>query len=134
MRELASAIVRQLDILSREYAQCLSGIESYIQLTDMMRLDIARKYLQVVVSCLEIGDVDAFVRFVTGQVSQDPTALFMIKVLIGLLPGIVMLIGALILFLYPLKGEYLEKIQKQVLEMHKEKHSKLLDMEGKSDS
>jgi len=58
----------------------------------------------------------------------------MIKVLIGLLPGIVMLVGVLILFLYPLKGEYLEKIQKQVLEMHEEKHSKLLDIEGKSDS
>ncbi|NVM18300.1 MAG: MFS transporter [Candidatus Lokiarchaeota archaeon] len=76
----------------------------------------------------------AMAGFVTGQVTQGPTALLMIKVLIGLLPGIVMLVGVLILFLYPLKGEYLEKIQKQVLEMHEEKHSKLLDMEGKSDN
>jgi GPH family glycoside/pentoside/hexuronide:cation symporter len=73
----------------------------------------------------------AIAGFIQGQLSQEASALLMIKVLIGLLPGIAMLLGAIILFFYPLKGEYLEKIQKEVLELHKEKHLKLAEMEGK---
>jgi GPH family glycoside/pentoside/hexuronide:cation symporter len=76
----------------------------------------------------------AFAGFVSSQTNQLESALFMIKVLIGLLPGIVMLIGVIILFFYPLKGEYLEKIQQEVLKLHEEKHSRLTEMEGKGSS
>ena len=56
MDQLASTIVGQLDILSREYAQRLSGIEPYTQLVDAARIDIARRTLQMVVVCLEAGE------------------------------------------------------------------------------
>ena len=35
-----------------------------------------------------------------------------------------MLLGALILVWYPLKGKYLQDVQSKVLEMHAEKHTK----------
>jgi GPH family glycoside/pentoside/hexuronide:cation symporter len=57
--------------------------------------------------------------------NQSPQALFGIKALAGLIPGAVLLIGALLLFLYPLKGKKLDEVQNQVLEMHIEKQSKL---------
>ncbi|MFX0072440.1 MAG: MFS transporter [Candidatus Hermodarchaeota archaeon] len=56
---------------------------------------------------------------------QPASAIFMIKIIIGLLPGVAMIIGALILNFYPLKGEYLKEIQVKVLEMHADKKSKL---------
>jgi GPH family glycoside/pentoside/hexuronide:cation symporter len=56
---------------------------------------------------------------------QPASALFGIKVIAGLIPGIAMLMGALILFLFPLHGEYLNKIQAQVLELHAQKHAQL---------
>ncbi len=59
--------------------------------------------------------------------NQPTSAIFMIKVIIGLVPGIAMLIGALILMLYPLKAERLKEIQQKVLVMHGEKHAKLLE-------
>jgi Na+/melibiose symporter-like transporter len=43
----------------------------------------------------------------------------------GLIPGVAMLLGALILFLYPLHGKYLEEVQSKVLQMHAEKHQEL---------
>ena len=73
----------------------------------------------------------AIAGFIQGTVTQEASTLLMIKILIGLLPGIAMLLGAIILFFYPLKGKYLEKIQNEVLELHKEKHLKLAEMEGK---
>jgi len=35
----------------------------------------------------------------------------------------------LILQLYPLKGEYLAKVQKEILALHNEKHDKLMELE-----
>jgi Na+/melibiose symporter-like transporter len=46
----------------------------------------------------------------------------------GLIPGIAMLLGALILFLFPLKGKHLEAVQSKVLEMHAQKHEELEKM------
>ena len=40
--------------------------------------------------------------------NQPASAVFGIKVFIGLIPGIAMLLGALILFWFPLRGERLE--------------------------
>ena len=48
-----------------------------------------------------------------------------IKIFTGLIPGIAMLLGALILFAYPLHGDYLKEVQEKVLKMHAEKKNKL---------
>jgi len=68
-----------------------------------------------------------------GQIflDQPPTALFGIRALGGLIPGVAMLLGAMILTLYPLRGEYLERVQRQVLELHAKKHA-LLDPRNRS--
>ena len=58
--------------------------------------------------------------------NQPASAIFGIKTLVGLIPGIAMLLGAVILTWYPLKGAYLEKVQKEVLELHAKKHDQLL--------
>jgi GPH family glycoside/pentoside/hexuronide:cation symporter len=62
-----------------------------------------------------------------GQIflDQPVSALFGIKVIAGLIPGVALLIGALILFLYPLRGAYLRKVQAEVLALHAEKHARL---------
>lgn len=57
--------------------------------------------------------------------NQPPEALFGIKVLIGLIPGVAMLIGAIILRWYPLRGQYLEKVKAEVLALHAKKHAQL---------
>ncbi len=66
--------------------------------------------------------------FVTRQANnnvifldQPAGALFGIKVFIGLIPGIAMFLGALILFLFPLRGSRLVKIQQEVLALHARK-------------
>ncbi|MFO8018720.1 MAG: MFS transporter [Promethearchaeia archaeon] len=56
---------------------------------------------------------------------QPGSALFTIKMIIGLIPGIAMIIGVIILFFYPLKGEYLNEVQEKVSELHQEKHEEL---------
>lgn len=56
---------------------------------------------------------------------QPASALFGIKAIAGLIPGAALLLGALILFLYPLRGDYLKRVQEQVLAMHAEKHARL---------
>src|SRR5512136_560512 len=52
---------------------------------------------------------------------QPASAIFGIKVFIGLIPGIAMLLGALLLFWFPLRGARLEKMQHDVLELHAKK-------------
>jgi GPH family glycoside/pentoside/hexuronide:cation symporter len=64
-----------------------------------------------------------------GQIylNQPESAIWGIKIIAGLIPGVAMLLGAIILIWYPLRGETLKKIQTRVLEMHSEKHNKLLE-------
>jgi Na+/melibiose symporter-like transporter len=50
---------------------------------------------------------------------------------VGLIPGIALLIGAVILFRYPLKGRYLLEVKTKILEMHVEKHERYMAMQGK---
>ncbi len=71
-------------------------------------------------------------QFVTRQqnngepfLNQPASAVLGIKIISGLIPGIAMLLGAIILILYPLRGAYLEKVQASVLELHAEKHARL---------
>lgn len=60
--------------------------------------------------------------------NQPASAIFGIKLFMGLIPGAAMLLGALILFLFPLQGDYLKRVQEKVLEMHTQKQSKLEKM------
>jgi glycoside/pentoside/hexuronide:cation symporter, GPH family len=57
--------------------------------------------------------------------NQPESALFGIKMIAGLIPGTALLLGALILFLYPLRGETLKQMQAQVLALHAQKHAVL---------
>jgi len=61
--------------------------------------------------------------------NQPASAILGIKILIGLIPGIAMLLGAFILKFYPLRGKYLEEIQSKVLQMHQEKAQKLAELQ-----
>ncbi len=62
-----------------------------------------------------------------GQITLDQpqSALFGIRVLLGLIPGVAMLLGALILRWYPLRGDYLAEIKTKMMTMHAEKHARL---------
>jgi GPH family glycoside/pentoside/hexuronide:cation symporter len=66
-----------------------------------------------------------------GQIflNQPADAIFGIKALIGLIPGVAMLIGAIILFWYPLQGKHLEEIKEKVLQMHAEKTAQLENLQ-----
>jgi len=57
--------------------------------------------------------------------NQPASAILGMKIFTGLIPGIAMLLGALILVWFPLKGMYLEEVQRKVLEMHATKHEPL---------
>jgi glycoside/pentoside/hexuronide:cation symporter, GPH family len=63
-----------------------------------------------------------------GQIflNQPESAIFGIKVIAGLVPGTALIIGALLLYLYPLRGEYLSKMQADVLALHERKHAQFL--------
>jgi GPH family glycoside/pentoside/hexuronide:cation symporter len=61
--------------------------------------------------------------------NQPPAAIFGIKALIGLIPGIAMLIGAVILFWYPLQGKYLDNVKTKIMSMHAEKTAQLENMQ-----
>lgn len=62
-----------------------------------------------------------------GQIflNQPVSALFGIKALMGLIPGLALLLGALLLRWYPLRGEYLEKVKTDLLQLHARKQAEL---------
>jgi GPH family glycoside/pentoside/hexuronide:cation symporter len=71
-------------------------------------------------------------RFVTreaggGQITLDQpaSAIFGIRSLVGLIPGIAMILGAIILIWFPLRGERLARMQEDVLTLHARKHAQL---------
>ena len=65
-----------------------------------------------------------------GQIflNQPSSALFGIRAIVGLIPGIALLIGAIILVWYPLKGKYLAEVKQKILQMHAEKHARYEEM------
>lgn len=67
-----------------------------------------------------------------GQIflDQPAAALFGIRALIGLIPGIAMIVAALLLVWYPLRGRTLQKMQADVLALHAAKHAMLLKQEA----
>jgi GPH family glycoside/pentoside/hexuronide:cation symporter len=62
--------------------------------------------------------------------AQPAGAIFGIKVFTGLIPGLAMLAGALILFLFPLRGERLARMRTELLELHAKKREALERMQG----
>ncbi|MFX0180053.1 MAG: MFS transporter [Candidatus Hodarchaeota archaeon] len=61
--------------------------------------------------------------------TQPPQAFLAIKLFTSLIPGLALLLAASILLFYPIRGEYWEKIQKEILILHDKKHEKLKEME-----
>ncbi len=57
--------------------------------------------------------------------NQPASAILGIKIFIGLIPGIAMLLGAAILFFFPLRGKYLEEVREKVLKLHAKKKAAL---------
>lgn len=57
--------------------------------------------------------------------NQPASALFGIRALAGLIPGVALILGAVILLWFPLRGRYLAQVQEQVLDLHAAKHSQL---------
>lgn len=68
-----------------------------------------------------------------GQIflNQPATALFGIRVIVGLIPGLAMLVGAVILFFFPIQGERLVRLKETILTLHDEKEDTLARMEGR---
>lgn len=62
-----------------------------------------------------------------GQIylNQPDNAILGIKIIVGLIPGVAILLGALILTRYPLRGKHLADMQQRVLELHAKKHAEL---------
>ena len=56
---------------------------------------------------------------------QPASAVMGIRMLVGLIPGIAMFVGALILALYPLRGRRLLEMKEKVLALHAEKRARL---------
>lgn len=57
--------------------------------------------------------------------NQPESALLGIRLIAGMVPGIALLVGALILSWYPLRGQYLHDVQQRVLALHAEKHARM---------
>ena len=74
--------------------------------------------------------------FVTTQanggvpfLNQPESAQMGIRALVGLIPGITLLLGAIALFWFPIKGKKLTDQQQTILEMHASKEAQLISMQ-----
>jgi len=67
-----------------------------------------------------------------GQIflNQPESALFGIRAIVGVIPGVAMLVAAVVLVFFPLRGQHLSEVKDKMLTMHAEKHAKLLEQEG----
>jgi GPH family glycoside/pentoside/hexuronide:cation symporter len=77
-----------------------------------------------------------FVLAATGFITRDAnggkvfldqagSAIFGIKILIGLIPGIALILGAILLHWYPLQGQKLDQMKSDLLALHQKKHGML---------
>ena len=66
-----------------------------------------------------------------GQIylGQPQSALFGIRLIVGLIPGLCMLIGLVILFFFPIQGQRLREMKETILVMHAEKEAQLSKIE-----
>ena len=63
------------------------------------------------------------------NLNQPFEAFLAIRLFTVLIPGLALLLSALILKFYPIRGEYWDSIQKEILILHDKKHKKLQEME-----
>ena len=61
---------------------------------------------------------------------QSASTLFGIRAIVGLIPGLAMMVSAALLFFFPLQGKRLAELKAKILVMHAEKANKLAEMEG----
>jgi GPH family glycoside/pentoside/hexuronide:cation symporter len=61
--------------------------------------------------------------------AQPAEAIMGIKLFTGVIPGVACLLGAAILFLFPLRGQHLKNVQKEVLELHQQKQQAFKELE-----
>ena len=64
--------------------------------------------------------------------SQPPAVLFGIRAIVGLIPGIAMLIGAVIMLFFPIRGQKLIDLKQKIMVMHAEKKARLEVMEAEA--
>ena len=66
-----------------------------------------------------------------GQIflDQSESALFGIRTIVGLIPGLAMLISVVILYFFPLQGERLRAMKAEILKMHSQKEARLEALE-----
>ena len=67
-----------------------------------------------------------------GQIflDQPQSALLGIRSIVGLIPGLGMLIGLVILFFFPLRGKRLAELKQKIMEMHADKEDRLAQIEA----
>jgi len=67
-----------------------------------------------------------------GQIflDQPQSALLGIRSIVGLIPGLGMLIGVVILFFFPLRGKRLAELKQKIMEMHADKEDRLAQIEA----
>ena len=63
------------------------------------------------------------------ELNQPFEAFLAIRSFTLLIPGVALLLSALILKFYPIRGEYWDNIRKEILILHDKKHKKLQEME-----
>ena len=63
------------------------------------------------------------------NLAQTAEAFLAIRLFTVLIPGLALLLSAMILKFYPIRGEYWDNIQKEILILHDKKHKKLKEME-----
>jgi len=62
--------------------------------------------------------------------NQPESALFGIRAIVGVIPGVALLLAVMNLFLFPLRGRRLQEVKEKMLVMHAEKHRRLIEQEG----
>lgn len=70
MNHLASTIKSRLDVLTEEYAQRLQEIKDYARLPVQVRLDAAQYDLNLVATCLEVGEDTEFIQSIQTRVGE----------------------------------------------------------------
>jgi Na+/melibiose symporter-like transporter len=63
---------------------------------------------------------------------QSAAALFGIRSIVGLIPGVAMLIGAVIMAFFPIRGQRLVELKDKIMVMHAEKKAALDRMEAEN--
>jgi GPH family glycoside/pentoside/hexuronide:cation symporter len=62
--------------------------------------------------------------------NQPASALFGIRSIVGLIPGVAMILGAVIMLFFPIKGQRLVALKEKIMVMHAEKKAELERIEG----